>query len=128
MPSTFKGLNLFASGPHRFMVGKQGPFVFSLSALGSPSAESIASGVVELDVTVKGRLIAANDTALWALKGAITAQLLDPPTAGTLIDSHAHSFADMSFISFVEGDRTDRGRAVTLAYVALFRRFTHAPA
>lgn len=128
MPSSFKGLNLFGSGPHRFSIGKQGPFVFSLSALGSPSAESVASGLIELDVTVKGRLVAASDTALWALRDAITAQLLDPPIAGTLIDTHARTFADMSLISLVEGDRTDRGRAVTLAYAALFRRFTHAPA
>lgn len=128
MPSSFKGLPLFASGPHRFMVGKQGPFVFSLSALGSPSPESVASGFVELDITVKGRLIAASDAALWTLRDAIAAQLLDPPTAGTLVDLHGHTFAEMSLIAFVEGDRTDRGRAVTLAYSAVFRRFTHTPA
>ncbi len=132
MASSFKGHDLFGSGPHRFAVGKQGPFVFSLSALGTPSAESVASGFVELDVTVRGRLVAASESALWTLRDAVTAELIDPPVKGTLVDSRGHSWADMSFITFVEEDRTDRGRPstptqTTVSYTAVFRRFTHPP-
>ncbi|MBL9032496.1 MAG: hypothetical protein JNM80_12425 [Phycisphaerae bacterium] len=127
MASSFKSLNLFGSGPHRFAVGRQGQFVVAEIALNNPVAGSRYLGLVELEVIVRGRLVAASDSALWTIRDAITAQLLDPPAPGTLIDHHGRSWADMSFVRFEPGDRTDRGRTVSLAYEARFLRFKVYP-
>lgn len=127
MPSSFKSLDLFGSGPHRFRELRRGQLIVPEFALGLLSPGSIYLGPLELQVEVRGRLIAASESALWTLRDAITAQLLDPPSPGTLIDLHGRTFADMSFIRFEPGDRTDRGREVSLAYTALFIDFRTYP-
>lgn len=123
MSSSYKGLDLFGSGPHRFSMGKRGQLVVSHFALGAFDAASTPLGLIETDVTVRGRLVAGGETALWALRDAITAQLVHPPDPGTLIDLHGRGWPGMSFISYAEGDRVDRGRARSVAYTAIFRRF-----
>jgi len=67
MSSSFKGVDLFGSGPHVFEVGRQGRRVVSISAVsGDPSAPgSFESGDYELRVTVRGRLVASSESALW---------------------------------------------------------------
>jgi len=122
MPSTFKSLALFA-GPHRFALAKQGHLVVADFAIGGFGPNSYPLGLVELEVTVTGRLIASSESALWALRDAMAAQLLDPPTPGALIDSHGRSWTDMSFHAYIEGDRTDRARLHSISYEARFRRF-----
>src|SRR5690349_17593874 len=112
--STFKGLDLFGSGPHRFALRKQGQLVVPELSLGSAVSGSLYLGPLETCVVVTGRLVAADDAALWALRDAITAQLLDPPAPGTLVDHHGRTFSDMSFITFEPADRTDRARVVSL--------------
>ncbi len=124
--SSFKSLPLFNSGPHRFALGPQGQVILSEVAVGGFGPGSIPLGLGELEVTITGRLIASTEAALWILRDAIVAQLLHPPTPGDLVDHHGRTFADMSFIRFTEGDRTDRAREHSLAYTALFRRF-HNP-
>lgn len=123
MSSSFKGLDLFGSGPHRFSLGKRGQLVVADFALGGFDAGSVPLGLLELDITVRGRLVAAGEAALWSLRDTITAQLLHPPTPGTLVDPNGRAWSDMSFVSFTEADRTDRGRVRSIAYTALFRRF-----
>jgi hypothetical protein len=127
MSSTFKGLNLFGSGPHRFSVWRQGQALQSELFLVPPMPGTRYLGLVELRVTVQGRLVAPSETALWALRDAITAQLLDPPEPGTLLDLHGRAWMDMSFVRFRPGDRTDRGRVRSLAYTAQFLRFRQYP-
>jgi hypothetical protein len=127
MPSSFKGQNIFGSGPHRFAQGRQGSFILVDAQIASPGPNSYPSGVQELDVIVTGRLVATSETALWALRDAVTDMLISPPTAGTLIDGAGRSWEDMSFIRFEEGETTDRGRAWSIAYTATFRRFNVAP-
>lgn len=122
MPSTFKSLALFA-GPHRFCVARQGHLVLSDFALGGFGPNSYPLGLVELEVVVRGRLVASSEAALWALRDAMVAQLLDPPTPGELIDQHGRTWSGMSFHSYEEGDRTDRGRVRSISYEARFRRF-----
>lgn len=122
MASSYKTLDLFGSGPHRFAVRAEGETVVSLLSLGNPNAGSIALGPLELEVVVTGRLIAASDAALWTLRDAITAEFAPPASPGTLIDHHGRSWEDISFIRFEPGDRTDRGRDISLAYRAVFRR------
>lgn len=122
MPSTFKSLALFA-GPHRFALARQGQLVVSELVLGGFGPSTYPLGLVELEVIVTGRLVASSESALWALRDAMAAELLDPPTPGTLVDAHGRVWEEMSFHSYIEGDRTDRGRVRSIAYEARFRRF-----
>lgn len=122
MASTFKSLALFA-GPHRFAVARQGQVILSDLALGGFGPNTYPLGLVELEVVVTGRLVASTEAGLWALRDAMVAELVDPPAPGTLIDAHGHEWEDMSFHSYTEGDRTDRGRLRSIAYEARFRRF-----
>jgi hypothetical protein len=121
--SSYKSLDLFGSGPHRFALAKQGEDVVPNFTLGTGGSGSTVIGPIELDVIVSGRLVAADESALWTLRDAITAQLTDPPVPGTLIDNHGRTWSDMSFITYQEADRVDRGRAWSVEYKAVFRRF-----
>ncbi len=123
MPSSFKSKNLFGSGPHRFSLARQGQLAPLNISLGIFDANSSPLGLVELEVHVAGRLVAATESALWTLRDAVTAELLHPPTPGTLIDLHARTWTGMSFISWAEQGPPDRGRAWSLPYEAIFRRF-----
>jgi hypothetical protein len=127
MPSSFKGLDLFGSGPHRFAVRRQGQALTSELFETPPAPGTNYHGPVELDILISGRLVAASESALWTLRDAITAQLLDPPAPGTLIDLHARTWADMSFVRFTPAPATDRGRVHTLRYTARFLKFREYP-
>lgn len=122
MASSFKGLNLFGSGPHRFARSTQGQLLIADIQLGSFTPKSNPFGLVELEIVVRGRLVASSESALWTLRDAITAQLQDPPAKGDLIDHTTRTYTDMSFVRFDEGPKTDRGRAYSLPYTARFRR------
>ncbi|MBX3364466.1 MAG: hypothetical protein KF866_06855 [Phycisphaeraceae bacterium] len=126
MATSYKSLGLFNSGPHRVSVGSQGQVILSEVAVGGFGPGSIPLGLGEPEVRVTGRLAASSEAGLWALRDEIVGQLVHPPTPGEFVDHHGRTFAEMSFIRFIEGDRTDRGREHTLAYTAVFRRF-HAP-
>jgi hypothetical protein len=127
MASSFKSIDLFGSGPHRFVVGKQGSFIVTGPQLGSWIPDTTSTGLVELVIEVRGRLVAASESALWSLRDAIAAQLLQPPTAGTLVDHGGRTFASMSLVGYDELGPTDRGQRWSLGYVATFRRFTSPP-
>lgn len=122
MASSFKGLDLFGSGPHRFSQGQQGQVIVNGGVIGLYGPQTFAQGIRELEVFVTGRLIASSEAALWALRDAVTAQLIHPPAPGTLIDVHGRSWAQMSFVDYAEEDRTDRGRVWSIGYVATFRK------
>ena len=122
--SSFEGLNLFGSGPARFRQMAQGSVVVANYVIGAtPANGSTAQGPIELDVVVRGRLVAGNEGALWELRDAITAVLTDPPTTGSLFDDAGRKWEDMSLVRYVEGDRVDRGRMVSVGYEAVFRKF-----
>jgi|GEM_PF-357776 len=125
--SSFKSLNLFGSGPHRTRMGRRGNLVLGELFFGSPSPVSFDYGLFELELVIAGRLVAGSESALWALRDAVTAQLLDPPTPGVLVDTTGRSWSDMSFILYVEQGPASRGRVWSVAYEATFRRFTFPP-
>jgi hypothetical protein len=124
--SSFKSKNLFGSGPHRFSQLKQGQLLIGVIQFDQYSPATVPFGLVELDVVVTGRLVAGTDAALWALRDAVVAELEETPTAGVLVGNDGRSWAQMSFVRFEEGDRTDRGRLRSVAYTATFRRFLGA--
>lgn len=123
MASSFKGVDLFGSGPHRFTLGRQGHLVIPDVSFGIFEPGSFPYGLVELDVIVTGRLVAASDAALWVLRDAITGAFEDEPTPGTLVDLQGRAWNTMSFIRYEEQETVDRGRVVSIGYVATFRRF-----
>jgi hypothetical protein len=127
MPSSYKSLDLFGSGPHRFAVARQGQALQSDLFAVPPGPGTSYLGLVELQITVTGRLIAASDTALWAVRDAIADQLLEAPAPGTLIDLHGREWEGMSFVGFTAADRTDRGRVVSMGYEAKFVKFHEYP-
>ncbi len=122
MTASFKSKPLFSSGPHRFAIGKQGQLLIPDVQLGSYTPKTNPFGLLELEVVVTGRLVANSDSALWTLRDAMVAELLDPPTPGTLIDPTGRSYSGMSFVIYQEAPTTDRGRSTSIAYTAHFRR------
>lgn len=120
--SSYKGLNLFGSGPHRVRVGKRGHLVTLDFFTGGTGAGSTSQGLFDLDVIVTGRLVATTEAALWALRDAVTNQLAFPPVPGTLIDNTGRSYADLTLVSYVEEEPRDLGRVFSIGYEAQFRR------
>jgi hypothetical protein len=108
--------------PHRFARGRRGQLLISDIEFGNYTPKSYPVGLVELEVTVRGRLVATSESALWTRRDTIVAQLTDPPAIGLLIDHHGHEDADMSFVRYEEAPATDRGRTWSMAYVARFRK------
>ena len=122
MGSSFKGADLFGSGPHVFHVEKQGRRVVSLSAIsGDPSlAGAIESGDRLLGVTVRGRLISSSESGLWNKRDTIVAQSGFGVASGTLVDPHGHSWSDMYLLTVEWDDAVARGRMVSIGYLASF--------
>ena len=123
MPSSYNNQDLFGSGPHRFSQSPLGAYVLRNAVVNPFQAGSQAIGPLELIITVRGRLVAADEAALWELRDTIALQLNDPPTVAELVEPAGRAWNNMSFVSFAPGDRTDRGRVVSLAYAATFIRF-----
>ena len=124
--SSYKGLDLFGSGPHRFAVGRRNQLVLSEFALtGAPLPRSYPFGPQDWDVLVTGRLVASSEAALRTLRDAIPAELevLGSITPGVLLDGLGRKWADMVLTAYEEADRIDRGRVFSVGYVATFRNF-----
>ena len=122
MGSTFAGLSLFDSGPHRFVVGRlgrltRGPFRTPLDL-----PVTTDEGVREVLVIQTGRLVAATNAALWQLVDAIQTQS-ELPLTGTLVDHHGRVWLNMTLFRFQPGEQIDRGRKVSLEYEARYLQF-----
>ena len=124
--STYKGLDLFGSGPHRFAEGPHAQALASELFLPTPGPGTRYLGLVELEVTVRGRLVGGSEKDLQDALDSIAAQVIHPPAPGTL-DSDQRSWDDLSFVAFTPADRTDRGRTHSLAYTARFLKFREYP-
>ncbi len=127
MASSFKGLDLFGSGAHRFMMARQGLYAVPLSVVGGDPTQAGSNwfGDLELEIHVRGRLVAASEPALWTLRDAITAQAesSSTPVPGTLIDGHGRAWVSMSLYRYEEEGAVDRGRVWSVGYTARLRRF-----
>lgn len=119
--SSFKSLDLFGSGPHRFTLARQGRRVIPYAAVADPTVPgSFTAGDHELRITVTGRLVANTDAALWTLRDAITAQAASTATAGTLTDNTGRSWPDLKLLTFTPQGPTDHARTTSLPYTAEF--------
>ncbi len=125
--SSYKGIDLFGSGPHRFWVGRRGHQLVTYLSQGIPAAGTFSVGLAELVVLVRGRLVAASDADLWAQRDVISGQITFPVSPGVLIDSTGRSFTFMTLTRFTEAQGVDRGRVWTLGYTAEFRRLAPPP-
>lgn len=130
MVSSFRGLDLFGSGPHRFVVPERGLVVIPLWVIGQVGYDDATGSVVlgqrELIVRVEGRLVSANEAGLWALRQAVAGEADTPQTKGALVDNDGRSWADMTLVSYEEAGPRDRGRVWSLGYTATFRRVTNS--
>ena len=128
MGSSFKGIDLFGSGPHRFVAGRRGLYAVPLSVVADDPTVAGSSwfGDLEAEVHVLGRLVAPSEAGLWALRDAIAAQAdsTSTPVPGTLIDLHGRSWSSVSLYRYEETGPVDRGRVWSVGYAARFRRFT----
>ena len=123
MPSSFNGDDLFGSGPHRFQEGRRGYLVLPDDSSFTPTTRNVVYGIFELQIYVRGRLIAPSESELWLLRNAIMVSL----TAfliGDLVDLHGQTWTNMVFTRVEWGEETDRGRSVSLPYEARFHRFS----
>lgn len=120
--SSFKGIDLFGPGPHRFTVGPQGRHTVTYAAwLRDPTIPgSFESGDTELRITVSGRLTAATEPALWALRDALTAQAASASGAGTLADGRGRTWAGVKLLAFEPTGPTERARLFSLPFTAVF--------
>lgn len=125
MTSTFAGLTLFNSGPHRFTVGRLGRYVRGPFQTALELPQSTDEGPAELAIIQTGRLVATSSSALWSLVDAIRAQT-ETPRTGTLIDNTGRSWPGVTLHRFEPEDRLDRGRVWSLGYRALYLDFAGA--
>lgn len=121
MASTFAGLSLFDSGPHRFAIGRMGRHYLGPDRGLNTSPTTFDRERAELDIVQRGRLLAGDDASLFALVDAIRAEA-ELPRTGTLVDHHGRSWAGMTMLVFEASDRVDRGRVVSLGYEVLYRQ------
>ena len=121
MASTFAGLSLFESGPHRFAMGRFGRHFLEPDRGVNTAPTTWDREQAEVTVLQTGRLIAPDDAALMTLVDAIRNEA-ELPRTGTLVDHHGRSWDTMTMLRFEPDDRVDRGRVVSLGYSALYRR------
>ncbi|MEO1278793.1 MAG: hypothetical protein AAFV77_07555 [Planctomycetota bacterium] len=125
MPSMYNGTALFDSGPHRFMVQRQGQTEVEPgepAIQGQASARWLQLGLVQLSITVRGRLIAPDEAGLWALRDAISAELTASASPATLEDGNGRIWTGMWLVRYEETGPVDIGRAWSIGYKAVFRK------
>jgi hypothetical protein len=122
--SSFRGEDLFGSGPHRFSVARRGVEVVPVSVVSGDPLQpgSIAYGDREVIVEVRGRLVAATEALLWGLREAIVDEARFSLGSGMLVDTRGRSWDGMWFIRYEEKGTVDRGRVWSVGYEAAFRR------
>lgn len=123
MASSWKGDDLFGSGPHRFSLSRRGFLLLPDASSFDPTPVLFEYGALEWDVIVTGRLVSPTEAGLWTLRDAIQTSL-DAKGLGDLIDLHGRTWEDLFFSRLEWADRTDRGRHISVGYTATFHRFT----
>lgn len=127
MAVRFDGKKIFGDGPQRVSVHPIGQELLQRFRM-LPNAPGMQpNGTLDFAVVVKGRLVYDDEESLWTRRELIAEELTDPPAAKQFEDGVGRDYGEMRFVTFTAGDRTDRGRKVTLAFEALFVAFAHWP-
>lgn len=122
MSSTFAGLALFNSGPHRFIPRALGRIWLPPLRIDELQETTLViAAPAEVAIVQTGRLVAPDDASLWALLDAIRAEA-EAATTGALVEQSGRTWNDMTLLRFVPADRFDRARTVSLAYRADYIR------
>lgn len=126
MASSYRSVDLFGSGPHRFAMGRRGVETTIRSRVtGNPAhGGTLPIGDREVEVVVTGRLVSSSEAGLWTLRQAIVSASAFASGGGTLVDLAGRSFPNMWMVEYVEADRVDRGRGFSVSYTARFRDFS----
>jgi hypothetical protein len=119
--TTFRSLELFASGPHRVTRGPRALSLVPNFQLGEPGAGTTLVGAMEWEVIVEGRLVASTRSALWALRDAFTDLITNEPETGLLELSDGREFEEMLLVSYTETGPVVPGRGWSVGYKAVFR-------
>ncbi|MFM9959327.1 MAG: hypothetical protein ACKVZJ_14815 [Phycisphaerales bacterium] len=119
MASTFNNQNLFNSGPHRFHVRAVGRLTTAPLRGSNFNTTTRDEAVLEVEITQTGRLIAATESALWALFD-IARGVAEATTAGGLIDHSGKSWPGMRLLRIDPTGPVDRGRVFSLPYTARY--------
>jgi hypothetical protein len=120
--STFAGLALFDSGPHRFApraVGRVWLPPFAIDEL--QATIFVGPQPVELAIEQTGRLVAPTDAQLWTQFDAIRTRA-EAQLTGALVEQSGRSWPAMTLLRFRATGPVDRARAVSLPYEALYVR------
>lgn len=119
--SSIAGQTLFNSGPHRFTIRPVGKLF--VPPLFFDPIQTTTNVVANLELTIlqTGRLVAATEQDLWNQVAAIKAAA-ETSLSGTLLDNNAIAWPTMKLLRFAPEDRVDRGRTISLAYVATYIR------
>ena len=125
--SSYKGSDLFGSGPHEFVPQRMGRRVISLAAfqdgLGVPGAAQF--GELWTKVVVRGRLVASSESSLRSLVDDILDHTEDED-AGTLSDGNGRSWSNLKLLTFEPAGEIDRGRVYSLRYSVEFGELLEA--
>lgn len=122
MNSKYKNDNIFGSGPHRFLVGRQGRRIVPLSAVyGVPAVPGTEQyGEFELRVEVSGRLVASSESNLRGIIDDILAYTALSEEPGTLEDGLGNEWDGVLLLKFETFGSIERGREVSVSYAAEF--------
>ncbi len=126
--SSFRGNDIFGSGPHRVTAPARQLLVIprwvQFQQPFDDGAGSEVIGAKEQIMSVTGRLVAADEASLWSLRQVLAAEAELPEKQGELVDNDGRVWGGMTMISYEELGPVDRGRAWSVRYVATFRKVT----
>ena len=125
MPSMYNGIALFGSGPHRFIMERQGQAELppaTVLSLGQPTTGWFQLGLVQLSVRVRGRLVAASEADLWTLRDALSGAITATTSSATLEDGNGRTWPSMWLVRYEEKGPVDVGRTWSIGYEAIFRK------
>lgn len=126
--SSFRGNDIFGSGPHRVTAPARELLVIPRWVqFQQPFDDGTGSEVIgakEPIMTVSGRLVGVDEASLWVRREAVASEAELPQVQGDLVDNDGRVWSGMTLISYEELGPVDRGRVWSVRYRATFRRVT----
>ncbi len=116
--SSFKGKNLFGSGPHRFTVHGRSLRHAARPSPGGDGVQVTAQGRDARRVDQTGTLRADDVARMQAQLDAIEAEL--DGVAGELVDDRGRVYADVLMLQFAPGAIRGVGRRLALDYTIAY--------